>query len=143
MTSVAAGTAPAPTQDLFGPADLDFETLFTFGSAGYGCAEFGELVAVVNQINAAGASYQTYYDASFRPRQSGFPTAILGCPVTCSTSRCARWAERRSFGQPGREPRSTSYSVPTNSSTNSPAAEGAQFPCAPMTPQTRSHAVTA
>jgi hypothetical protein len=58
----APATAPAPMQNLFTPADLDFETLFAFGSAAYGCAEFGELLTAVNQINAAGASYQTYYE---------------------------------------------------------------------------------
>ena len=47
---------------MFTLSDLDFETLFAFGSTGYGCAEFGELVTAVNQVNAAGASYQTYYD---------------------------------------------------------------------------------
>jgi len=67
--SAAAAAEPAasttqPLQTLF-PAltALDFETLFTFGSIGYGCAEFGELVTAVNQVNAAGASLQTYYDA--------------------------------------------------------------------------------
>jgi dienelactone hydrolase len=59
----ASAAAPGPLQNLFTLSDLDFETLFAFGSIGYGCAEFGELVTVVNQINAAGASYQTYYDA--------------------------------------------------------------------------------
>ena len=49
-------------QNLFTLSDLDFETLFAFGSAGYGCAEFGELVTAVNQINTVGASYQAYYD---------------------------------------------------------------------------------
>ena len=58
----ATSAAPSQLQNLFTLADLDFETLFAFGSAGYGCAEFGELVTVVNQINAAGASYQTYYE---------------------------------------------------------------------------------
>jgi len=53
---------PAPLQNLFTLSDLDFETLFAFGSIGYGCAEFGELVTAVNQINAAGASYDTYHD---------------------------------------------------------------------------------
>jgi hypothetical protein len=48
--------------DLFTLADLDFDTLFAFGGTGYGSAEFGELVRAVDQINAAGASYQTYYD---------------------------------------------------------------------------------
>jgi dienelactone hydrolase len=64
--ALAAATSPAvlqPMQDLFTLSDLDFETLFVFGSIGYGCAEFGELVTAVNQINAAGATYQTYYEA--------------------------------------------------------------------------------
>ena len=64
--SLAAGASPAAPhelQNLFTLSDLDFETLFAFGGAGYGCAEFGELVTAVNQVNAAGASYQTYYDA--------------------------------------------------------------------------------
>jgi hypothetical protein len=58
----AASAAPPPVQNLFTLSDLDFETLFAFGSAGYGCAEFGELVTAVNRINSAGASYQAYYE---------------------------------------------------------------------------------
>jgi len=64
--ALAAGALPAAPhqlQDLFGLADLDFNTWLAFGSASYGCAEFGELVTAVNQVNAAGASYQSYYDA--------------------------------------------------------------------------------
>jgi len=61
--AASSSTAPSPVQDLFTLSDLDFETLFAFGSIGYGCAEFGELVTVVNQINGAGASYQTYYES--------------------------------------------------------------------------------
>lgn len=61
--AATSSAAPALTQNLFTQPDLDFETLFAFGSAGYGCAEFGELVTAVDQTNAAGASYQTYYDA--------------------------------------------------------------------------------
>jgi dienelactone hydrolase len=59
----AAASSGQPLQTLF-PAltDLDFETLFAFGSTGYGCAEFGELVTAVNQVNATGASFQAYYD---------------------------------------------------------------------------------
>lgn len=53
--------APAPTENLFTVADLDFDTLFAFGGTGYGSAEFGELVRAVDEINTAGASYQTYY----------------------------------------------------------------------------------
>ncbi len=62
LAAEASAAAPQPLQSLFTLSDLDFETLFAFGSAGYGCAEFGELAAAVNQVNAAGASYQTYYD---------------------------------------------------------------------------------
>jgi pimeloyl-ACP methyl ester carboxylesterase len=63
-TPAAAATSavPSPLQNLFTLSDLDFETLFAFGGTAYGIAEFGELVTAVNQINAAGASYQTYYE---------------------------------------------------------------------------------
>jgi hypothetical protein len=60
--SSAEPASRLPMQNLFTLSDLDFETLFAFGSAGYGCAEFGELVTAVNGINAAGASYQAYYE---------------------------------------------------------------------------------
>ncbi|MBS2537551.1 alpha/beta fold hydrolase [Catenulispora sp. NF23] len=60
-TPAASAGAPA-LQGLFTQPDLDFDTLFAFGGTGYGSAEFGELVTAVNAINAAGASYQTYYD---------------------------------------------------------------------------------
>lgn len=59
------GKAEAATQppfQLFAQADLNFETLFTLGGAGYGISEIGEVVTTANRINAAGASYQTYYD---------------------------------------------------------------------------------
>jgi dienelactone hydrolase len=57
-----AAAATQPPFQLFAQPDLNFETLFTLGSAGYGCSEVGEIVTVVNRINAAGASYQAYYD---------------------------------------------------------------------------------
>lgn len=60
--SSAGPASRLPMQNLFTQSDLDFETLFAFGSAGYGCAEFGELVTAVNGINAAGSSYQAYYE---------------------------------------------------------------------------------
>ena len=64
-TALAAETSPAaPDQleNLFPQSTaLNFETLFAFGTIAYGCAEFGELVTAVTQINAAGASFQTYY----------------------------------------------------------------------------------
>ena len=58
-----AGPTPAvgPFQ-LFSQADLEFETLFALGGAGYGVAEVGEIVTAVNAINAQGATYQTYVD---------------------------------------------------------------------------------
>lgn len=51
-----------PPFRLFAQDDLNFETLFALGSAGYGCSEVGEVVTAVNRVNADGASYQTYYD---------------------------------------------------------------------------------
>jgi Esterase FrsA-like len=48
--------------ELFSPSDLNFETLFTLGSAGYGAAEVGEVVTTVNEINRRGATYQNYFD---------------------------------------------------------------------------------
>ncbi|HUN35028.1 MAG TPA: hypothetical protein VMU95_23755, partial [Trebonia sp.] len=57
-----SASASSPMQDLFTLSDLDFETLFAFGGIGYGCGEFGELVTVVNQVNGAGASYQSYFE---------------------------------------------------------------------------------
>jgi hypothetical protein len=61
--TVAATAARRPPFQLFAQSDLNFETLFTLGSAGYGCSEVGEIVTTVNRINARGASYQTYYDS--------------------------------------------------------------------------------
>jgi dienelactone hydrolase len=57
----ATAAAPRQLQNLFTLTDLDFDTLFAFGGTGYGSAEFGELLTAVNAVNAAGASYQTYY----------------------------------------------------------------------------------
>ena len=61
LAAEASTAAPRLLQSFFTLSDLDFDTLFAFGTIGYGSAEFGELVTAVNQINAAGASYQTYY----------------------------------------------------------------------------------
>jgi dienelactone hydrolase len=69
--AAATPSAPQQLQTLFPLATgLDFETLFAFGTIAYGCAEFGELVTAVNQINAAGASFQTYYDTFLALAQS-------------------------------------------------------------------------
>jgi len=53
---------PAKGVNFFAQEDLNFETLFSLGAAGAGTAEAGEVIATVNQINAAGPSYQTYYE---------------------------------------------------------------------------------
>ena len=84
--AAAPSAPPSPMQNLFTLSDLDFETLFAFGSAGYGCAEFGELVTVVNQVNAAGASYQTYYEnfLALAQRTSTLADAELAAGRTAS-----------------------------------------------------------
>jgi dienelactone hydrolase len=63
--ALASGGAAAkqPPFRLFAQEDLNFETLFALGSAGYGCSEVGEVVTTVNRINAQGATYQVYYDS--------------------------------------------------------------------------------
>ncbi|MGA8114814.1 MAG: alpha/beta hydrolase, partial [Actinocatenispora sp.] len=53
--------AAGPFQ-LFAQEDLNFQTLLTLGSTGYGSAEVGEIVATTNRINARGATYQNYFD---------------------------------------------------------------------------------
>lgn len=58
----AATAATHPAFSLFSQEDLNFETLFTLGSAGYGTSEVGEIVTAVNAINKAGATYQNYFD---------------------------------------------------------------------------------
>jgi Esterase FrsA-like len=57
----ASASAATPFQ-LFSQADLEFETLVVLGGAAYGVSELGEVVTAVNGINAAGATYQAYYD---------------------------------------------------------------------------------
>ncbi len=47
---------------LFSQQDLNFQALFALGSAGYGASEVGEVVTTVNEINARGPSYQTFFD---------------------------------------------------------------------------------
>jgi hypothetical protein len=60
--------APGPTADpakgvtFFSDPDMNFQVLFALGGVGYGAGETGEIIATINQIRAAGASYQTYYD---------------------------------------------------------------------------------
>jgi hypothetical protein len=61
-SAVPAVPGGLPPFALFAQADLNFETLIALGSAGYGTSEVGEIVTAVNAINAAGPSYQTYFD---------------------------------------------------------------------------------
>ncbi|HEY1644679.1 MAG TPA: hypothetical protein VGG35_28705 [Streptosporangiaceae bacterium] len=58
----ATAAARHPAFSLFAQEDLNFETLFTLGGAGYGTSEVGEIVTAVNAINKAGATYQNYFD---------------------------------------------------------------------------------
>jgi dienelactone hydrolase len=58
----ATATGGLPPFRLFAQEDLNFETLIALGSAGYGTSEVGEIVTAVNAINAAGPTYQAYYD---------------------------------------------------------------------------------
>ncbi len=60
--SATPPTAAARGGRLFAQPDLDFEASFGLGSAAYGCSEIGEVLATVERINAAGASYETYVD---------------------------------------------------------------------------------
>ena len=53
---------PATGVTFFSQEDLEFEVLFAFGATAYGAGEAGEIIATVNQIQAAGPNYQTYYD---------------------------------------------------------------------------------
>ena len=58
-----ADTAAKPKVfELFDQEDLNFETLFALGSAGYGAAEVGEVLTAVNEINRRGPTYQHYFD---------------------------------------------------------------------------------
>ncbi|MFI5066409.1 MAG: hypothetical protein ACHP9Z_20860, partial [Streptosporangiales bacterium] len=85
----AAVSHPAgkyPPFALFRQEDLNFETLFALGSAGYGTSEVGEIVTAVNQVNARGASYQAYFDCfgALAMRVSGLADAELKAGHTVS-----------------------------------------------------------
>lgn len=75
MATTPVTTSPQAGLRLFEADDLNFQTLFTLGAAGTGTAEVGEVVAAVDQINAAGASYETYYDGFVSMAQSVGATA--------------------------------------------------------------------
>ncbi len=62
-------TSPGPTPDptkgvsFFTNATMEFQALFAFGSVAYGAGQFGEVLTVVNQVQAAGPTFQSYYDS--------------------------------------------------------------------------------
>ncbi len=58
----AATVTPSASFRLFAEADMNFEALFALGETAYGAGEAGEILATVTAINAAGASYQNFYD---------------------------------------------------------------------------------
>jgi len=60
-TAVPAG-ASAPALQLFDDPGFDFDAQLALGAAAYGVTEVGEVVTIVNTINAAGLSSQTFVD---------------------------------------------------------------------------------
>ncbi|HUJ13262.1 MAG TPA: alpha/beta fold hydrolase [Thermoanaerobaculia bacterium] len=54
--------AAAKAGRFFAQPDLDFSVSFAIGESAYGASETGEVLAAIDRINAAGASYQTYVD---------------------------------------------------------------------------------
>ncbi len=64
-TTTTTTTPISPTSEpltLFAQSDLNFQALFALGGTPYGAGEVGEVNATVERINAAGASYQTFFD---------------------------------------------------------------------------------
>ena len=60
--TTARAATPAKPGRFFAQPDLDFSVSFAIGESAYGAAEPGEVLAAVDRINAAGASYQTFVD---------------------------------------------------------------------------------
>ena len=61
-TAVPSTPPTAGPLTLVGPTELNFNALLALGGATHGTSEIGEMVATVERINTAGASYQTYFD---------------------------------------------------------------------------------
>lgn len=80
---------PATGVNFFAQDDLNFELLFALGGVGYGAGETGEILATVNQINAAGASYQTFYDSFVATAQN------VGA-IADTALKAGHWASARS-----------------------------------------------
>jgi alpha-beta hydrolase superfamily lysophospholipase len=60
-TAVPAG-GTTPTVQLFADSSFNYDALGALGSAAYGVTEVGEVLTIVNTVNAAGPSYQTFTD---------------------------------------------------------------------------------
>lgn len=66
MTRAVAAPHVPPARTplhLFGQDDLDFQVSFALGEVAYGAGEAGEVVSAVDAARAAGASYQSVFDA--------------------------------------------------------------------------------
>ncbi|MEZ5889026.1 MAG: hypothetical protein R3D52_01470, partial [Xanthobacteraceae bacterium] len=67
VVTAKTSTAPSPQSPhaglaLFKQEDLNFEVSFAMGEAAYGAGEVGEVATAINEIHAAGVSYQTFFD---------------------------------------------------------------------------------
>jgi hypothetical protein len=73
----ATGAAPRNAMQFFADADMNFQTQFVVGAAGYRAAEFGEVATAVNSANRAGATYDAVYRAfsDMGERVAGFARA--------------------------------------------------------------------
>ena len=60
-TAPAAGGV-APVVTLFSDASFDYDARGALGAAAYGATEVGEVLTIVNTINAAGPSYQSFVE---------------------------------------------------------------------------------
>jgi Esterase FrsA-like len=97
-TRVAAGdTAQFRAFKLFSQSDLNFETLFALGSAGYGASEVGEVVTAVNEINARGAGYQAYFDSFWATAQRVARLADSELAAGHAVSACSAYLRAASY----------------------------------------------
>lgn len=74
-----SAAAPSGATRFFADTDMNFQTLFALGAAGYGASEFGEVATAVDQANAAGATYDAIFDAfgAMGERVAGFADTSL------------------------------------------------------------------
>ena len=62
LAAAPAKAPPPATLQLFTDPDMNFQASFALGETAYGAGEAGEILATANRINAAGATYQSFYD---------------------------------------------------------------------------------